>query len=331
MAYLEQSTRYVPYTDRPNGRWKYHVPAEARRLAAARRVRRARSTAPSRPTRAGSRRWRRTSARSTRRSPTTPTASTDRSSAPRRSTRCAACCRRRRTSNVGLFGTGQAFEALLLRMFAHPLARSPRLRASRCSTELRQVIPAFLDARRSAEPRRTLDRVPRRHAARLRDGRRSRSSARSTPEPRDEVTLTDFDPEGEIKVVAAALYAASGAARRSAAGDRARAVGRRSRRAAPRLRRQRAQPPPQAGTRVRAHQLPLRRPRRLRRVPRSAAPSAADARVAAAQHAPWLHRAGGDRGGRRARRLARRSWTSPPISTSSCWRTASATPRRTPS
>src|SRR5207249_8651539 len=28
MAYLEQSTRYVPYTDRPNGRWKYHVPVE---------------------------------------------------------------------------------------------------------------------------------------------------------------------------------------------------------------------------------------------------------------------------------------------------------------
>ena len=28
MAYLEQSTRYVPYTDRPGGRWKYHVPKE---------------------------------------------------------------------------------------------------------------------------------------------------------------------------------------------------------------------------------------------------------------------------------------------------------------
>src|SRR5438132_12693741 len=28
MAYLEQSTRYVPSTDRPGGRWKYHVPAE---------------------------------------------------------------------------------------------------------------------------------------------------------------------------------------------------------------------------------------------------------------------------------------------------------------
>src|SRR5207247_4310269 len=28
MAYLEQSTRYVPYTGRVNGRWKYRVPAE---------------------------------------------------------------------------------------------------------------------------------------------------------------------------------------------------------------------------------------------------------------------------------------------------------------
>ena len=35
-------------------------------------------------------------------------------------------------------------------------------------------------------------------------------TARSAePEPRDEVTLTDFDPDGEIKIVAAALYAVS--------------------------------------------------------------------------------------------------------------------------
>src|SRR5207247_9137221 len=27
-AYLEQSTRYVPYDDRPGGRWRYIVPAE---------------------------------------------------------------------------------------------------------------------------------------------------------------------------------------------------------------------------------------------------------------------------------------------------------------
>src|SRR5215470_15015740 len=30
MAYLEQSTRYVPYADRPGGRWRYRVPAEVR-------------------------------------------------------------------------------------------------------------------------------------------------------------------------------------------------------------------------------------------------------------------------------------------------------------
>src|SRR6202022_3469181 len=28
MAYLEQSTRYVPYSDPPGGRFRYHVPAE---------------------------------------------------------------------------------------------------------------------------------------------------------------------------------------------------------------------------------------------------------------------------------------------------------------
>src|SRR2546427_7331186 len=28
MAYLEQSTRYIPYEDRPDGRYRYHVPAE---------------------------------------------------------------------------------------------------------------------------------------------------------------------------------------------------------------------------------------------------------------------------------------------------------------
>ena len=28
MAYLEQSTRYVPYTDKLHGRWRYHIPDE---------------------------------------------------------------------------------------------------------------------------------------------------------------------------------------------------------------------------------------------------------------------------------------------------------------
>ena len=28
MSYLEQSTRYIPFDDRPDGRWRYHVPSE---------------------------------------------------------------------------------------------------------------------------------------------------------------------------------------------------------------------------------------------------------------------------------------------------------------
>jgi len=108
------------------------------------------------------------------------------------------------TSNVGLFGTGQAFEALLLRMFAHPLVEV-RDCATQILTEVRQVIPAFLT--RIDQP----DRGGRwiEYLA----GTRRDFAAVAHPlvddlaaEPRDEVTLTGFDPEGELKVVAAALY-----------------------------------------------------------------------------------------------------------------------------
>ena len=46
-------------------------------------------------------------------------------------------------SNVGLFGTGQAYEALLLRMRVHPL-QEVRTYADLMLTELRKVIPSFL-------------------------------------------------------------------------------------------------------------------------------------------------------------------------------------------
>src|SRR5438132_1035058 len=85
MAYLEQSTRYIPYDDRPGGRYRYHVPDEL----------------------------------------------------------------------------GGAW--------------SRYLAATRTATD--DVAARLLDA--------------------------------AAPEPREEVTLTDFDPDGEVKVVAAALYAAS--------------------------------------------------------------------------------------------------------------------------
>ena len=46
-------------------------------------------------------------------------------------------------SNVGIYGTGQAYETLLLRMRAHPLDEV-RATADLMLQELRKVIPAFL-------------------------------------------------------------------------------------------------------------------------------------------------------------------------------------------
>ncbi len=46
-------------------------------------------------------------------------------------------------SNIGLYGTGQSYEQLLLRMRAHPLPEA-RTYADMMLTELRKVIPSFL-------------------------------------------------------------------------------------------------------------------------------------------------------------------------------------------
>ena len=206
MAYLEQSTRYVPYTDRPDGRWKYHVPAEldghplrARYVETLDRAFEtyARWIDPMREY------W-------TRRFPQ-PAADSD--AAYRMTIRAKALDSLRgllpaaTRSNVGIFGTGQGYEALLLRMRAHPL-REVRDYADLMLVELRKVIPAFLKrlerperggvwSRYLAENAAAVAAV----AARVLDG--------IEPEPRPEVTLTDWDPDGEVKVIAAALYAAS--------------------------------------------------------------------------------------------------------------------------
>src|SRR3984957_13757206 len=46
-------------------------------------------------------------------------------------------------SNVGIYGTGQSYEMLLLRMRAHPLPEARRY-AELMLVELRKVIPSFL-------------------------------------------------------------------------------------------------------------------------------------------------------------------------------------------
>jgi thymidylate synthase ThyX len=207
MAYLEQSTRYIPYTDRPGGRWRYHVPAEldghplrARYVETLDRAFEtyARWIEPLRD------HW---TARLPRPAETSEAAwrATIRAKALDSLRGLLPAATR---SSVGIFGTGQAYETLLLRMRRHPLAEV-RDYADRMLVELRKVIPAFLQ--RVDRPGRGdvwSDYLAdtRRETARIGE----RLLAGVEAEPRPEVTLTDFDPEGEIKVVAAALYASSG-------------------------------------------------------------------------------------------------------------------------
>src|SRR5437588_4311311 len=142
MAYLEQSTRYVPYTDKPGGCWKYHVPAELDRSPL-------RETFVATLNRAFDTYARWIPALEAHFRAKYPKAPEDSEPVYRAVIRAKALDTLRgllpaaTTSNVGLFGTGQAFEALLLRMFAHPL-EEVRTCAQEMLTELRHVIPAFL-------------------------------------------------------------------------------------------------------------------------------------------------------------------------------------------
>ena len=87
----------------------------------------------------------------------TPTSSTSRRSRRRRATRCAACCPRRRSRTSASTAPARRYEALLLRMRAHPLPEA-QIYAQLMLDELRKVIPSFLVARRPPRPRRRLDR-----------------------------------------------------------------------------------------------------------------------------------------------------------------------------
>jgi thymidylate synthase ThyX len=112
-------------------------------------------------------------------------------------------------SNVGIYGTGQGYEALLLRMRAHPLPEA-RAYAELMLGELRKVIPSFLKrvdlddrgvawstylaSTRSAVEEIAADLFP-------------EGSPADTDSPA--VQLLDWDPDGEVKLVTAILYSAT--------------------------------------------------------------------------------------------------------------------------
>lgn len=207
-SYLEQSTRYIAYTDRPGGRWRYHTPAHVAAHAAlgplyAETLDRAFAIyADLVP---------RMTAHWDARVPDDggPPAARDRAIRARALDSLRGLLPAATTSNMGIFASGQAYEALLIRLMSHPLAEA-RECGERMLAQLRQVIPAFLT--RVDRPDRGV-----RTAGYLSDARNAtaRCAAELLPPPdrgpRDaHVELVDWDRDGEDRVVAHALWPDSG-------------------------------------------------------------------------------------------------------------------------
>jgi thymidylate synthase ThyX len=203
MAYLEQSTRYIPYDNRLGGKYRYHRdPDVLRSRVGARYVADLdacfdtyTSMLPALLD------WARA------RYPKEP----DDSDFVYKQTIKAKACDAARgilpaatLSNLGIYGTGQAFEALLLRMRASALPEARRY-ADLMLSELRKVIPSFLTR---------VDRPERggawtEYLATTRDETAAivaRLFEDDVAEPRPAVILTDFDPDAEDKVLAAICY-----------------------------------------------------------------------------------------------------------------------------
>jgi thymidylate synthase ThyX len=108
-------------------------------------------------------------------------------------------------SNVGIYATGQAYEAALIRMQAHPLAEVREF-GEMMLTELRKVIPSFLRRVDLHDRGKAWSRYLAAVAHRVQE---IADDLDDPPEHRPSVTLTDWDPEAETKIAAAALYAAS--------------------------------------------------------------------------------------------------------------------------
>ncbi len=199
-AYLEQSTRYIPYTDRRDGEYRYHREPE---LMASRHAERYVAAMDGLfdtyselidPLRAHL--------------DSTLPAEED-AAARRRALRALALDLLRgllpagTVSNVGVFASPQAYEQMVLRLRAQPLPEA-RAYAELIAAQLQQVIPEFITR---------LDREDRGGvwAGYLRDtaGQLAHEAAALSPETEwgpEGVTLVEWDQDGEDRIIAAALF-----------------------------------------------------------------------------------------------------------------------------
>jgi len=203
MSYLEQSTRYIGYDSRIGGRYRYHRDPDVLTSAlgtryvgdmdrlfdtyaelVARLTDHVRSTVPKHED--------------------------DSDFVYRQATRAKALDASRGVlpaasiSNLGIYGTGQAFESLLMRMRSLPLPEAQSY-STLMLHELRKVIPSFL--RRIDLPERGGAWIDYLSRTRVNTATIAARLFGDEPEaPTDEVVLTDWDPDAENKLLAAALY-----------------------------------------------------------------------------------------------------------------------------
>jgi thymidylate synthase ThyX len=204
MAYLEQSTRYIAYDDRPGGRFRYYRDPEvlssalgARYIADLDRQFEAYSSM------VGSMRefYRRN----------VPQGPDDSDFIYRQALSAKSFDAVRGVlpaaslSNVGIYGTGQAYEALLIRMRSHPLPEA-RSYAELILKELRKVVPSFLTRVDLPDRGEAIGEYQDENRQRLEELAEGFFPETQTIAAAPLVDLTDFDPDAEIKLVASALY-----------------------------------------------------------------------------------------------------------------------------
>ena len=207
-AYLEQSTRYMRYDDRPGGAWRATVPPELTGTPAGDRY----SAFLDEAFTAYGRMYEPMEAWFKERYPKQE----GDSDFVYRQTIMAKTCDTLRVllpagtrSNLGIYATGQSYEQLLMRLAVHPLAEM-RSYGELMKTELRKVIPEFLKRVDVEERGVAWSRYWQANRERVEAlTARVLGEAGAKPEHRDEVTLFEHDPEGEAKIAAAVLYESS--------------------------------------------------------------------------------------------------------------------------
>ncbi|HEX9694854.1 MAG TPA: FAD-dependent thymidylate synthase [Actinomycetota bacterium] len=202
-AYLEQSTRYVGYDDKPGGRWRYFLEPDVMASPHAAAYEQTLDAIFERYAAALPRAIEHFAGRH-------PKHDGDPDRVWKATIKAKACDVLRgmlpaaTVSNMGIYASGQAYEMMLMRLRASPL-RECRDTADAMLSELNKVIPTFLQ--RVDQPDRGGAWI-----GYLRDTRQAMASLAAEilgdekPGERPLVTLTDFDPDAEVKLVAAMLY-----------------------------------------------------------------------------------------------------------------------------